>query len=128
MPRWSLTPKQLLLGTLRSHDQFNTTIYGFDDRYRGIFGGRRILMIAQEDLTHLGLAHGQHVDITSHYDGQERKVERFKLIKTDLPRGCVMAYFPETNPLIPVESFAKRSRTPTSKSVVVTIEPSMRSE
>jgi molybdopterin-dependent oxidoreductase alpha subunit len=126
IPVWRLEPGQLLLGTLRSHDQFNTTIYGQDDRYRGIFGGRRILMISDTDLEALDLTDGQHVDITSHFSDGDRHVYNFRLVKTELPKACVMAYFPETNPLIPLRSFADGSRTPTSKSVIVTIKPTQK--
>lgn len=127
-PSWTLEAGQLLLGTVRSHDQFNTTIYGQDDRYRGIFGGRRILMISAEDLQAQGLMDGETVNISSHYEGKVRTVNGFRLVKTDLPLKSVMSYFPETNPLIPAESFATYSRTPTSKSVVVTIERAMGSD
>lgn len=126
IPTWHLEPGQLLLGTVRSHDQFNTTIYGQDDRYRGIFGGRRVLMISEADLTGLNLADGQHVDITSHFSDGDRHVYNFRLVKTELPKACVMAYFPEINPLIPFRSFAEGSRTPTSKSVVVTLKPTQK--
>ncbi len=126
LPKWTLEPGQLLMGTLRSHDQFNTTIYGQDDRYRGIFGGRRIVMISPEDLQDLQLQDGQQVDITSHFEDGCRHVFDFKLIKTNLPKRCVMAYFPEANPLIPLGSYATESRTPTSKSVVVTLTPTQR--
>jgi len=123
-PEWQLSSDQLMLGTLRSHDQFNTTIYGHDDRYRGIFGGRRVLMISEADLASRDMSDGDLVDITSHHQGRDRTVFGFRLVQTELPQGCVMAYFPETNPLIPMDSFAEESRTPTSKSVVVTLAAS----
>ena len=127
-PAWSLEDNELLLGTLRSHDQFNTTIYGHDDRYRGIFGGRRVLMISAADLKKHQLKAGDLVDITSHYNRKQRTVYEFRTVQTDLPQGSVMAYFPETNPLIPYDSYALESRTPTSKSIVVTLARSRRKD
>ena len=78
-------------------------------------------MISAHDLNQRQMTDGAIVDITSHYNGKQRTVYGFRLVETELPKGCVMAYFPETNPLIPMDSFAEESRTPTSKSVVVTI-------
>ena len=113
----------LLLQTLRSHDQFNTTIYGLDDRYRGVKGGRRVVFVHPDDITHLGFADGDLVDIVSEWhDGSERAAVDFRIVSYDQPRGCAAAYYPETNPLIPLESKAEGSNTPTSKSVVVRLE------
>ena len=110
----------LTLMTTRSHDQYNTTIYGLDDRYRGVFGQRRVLFAHRDDLAMLGLAAGQRVDITSVWDdGIERHVEDFLLVEYDIPRGCVGAYYPETNPLVPLSSVADGAGTPTSKSIPV---------
>ncbi|HEY1608212.1 MAG TPA: FdhF/YdeP family oxidoreductase [Paraburkholderia sp.] len=108
------------LMTTRSHDQYNTTIYGLDDRYRGVFGQRRVLFANREDLAMLGFAAGQRVDITSVWDdGVERNVEDFLLVEYDIPRGCLGAYYPETNPLVPLSSVADGAGTPTSKSIPV---------
>jgi formate dehydrogenase major subunit len=113
----------LLLQTLRSHDQFNTTIYGLDDRYRGVKGGRRVVFVHPDDITHLGFADGDLVDLVSEWhDGSERAAVEFRIVSYDQPRGCAAAYYPETNPLIPLESKAEGSNTPTSKSVVVRLE------
>ncbi|MEV5388379.1 FdhF/YdeP family oxidoreductase [Streptomyces sp. NPDC052721] len=117
-------PGRLLLQTLRSHDQYNTTIYGLDDRYRGIHRGRRVVLVHPGDLADRGLADGDHVDIVSEWqDGPERRAEAFRAVAYDTPRGCCAAYFPEANVLVPLESVADTSNTPTSKSVVVRLEP-----
>jgi len=110
-----------LLTTIRSHDQFNTTIYGLDDRYRGVHGGRRVLFVNPEDLDRRHWRAGMRVDITSHF-GEERRVARaFQLVPYAIPRGCVAAYFPEANVLVPMGSVAERSNTPTSKSIEVSL-------
>jgi molybdopterin-dependent oxidoreductase alpha subunit len=115
---------RLLLQTLRSHDQYNTTIYGLDDRYRGIHQGRRVLFVHRDDLTARGLVDGDLVDIVSEYeDGVERRAPGFRTVAFPTPRGCCAAYFPETNVLVPLDSTAAVSNTPTSKSVVVRLEP-----
>ncbi len=109
------------LTTLRSHDQYNTTIYGLDDRYRGVRGYRRVCFISRTDLDRLGLAPGEYVDITSHWHDGERVATGFLLVEYDLPPGCLASYFPETNALVPLDSYAERARTPTSKSIPVRI-------
>ena len=124
LEKYALEPDQLILMTVRSHDQFNTTIYDYNDRYRGIHGERRVVFMNQEDMTKRGLKAKQPVDITSHYQGEQRTVEKFLAIPYDIPKGNVSAYFPEANPLVPIASVAKVSNTPTSKYVVVTIVPS----
>jgi molybdopterin-dependent oxidoreductase alpha subunit len=111
---------RLLLQTLRSHDQYNTTIYGLNDRYRGIKAGRRVVMVNAGDLTELGLTDGELVDLVG--DGG-RRAERFRVVAYDTPRGCAAAYYPETNALVPLDSVAEGSGTPTSKSVLITLEP-----
>ncbi|WP_444634485.1 FdhF/YdeP family oxidoreductase [Cupriavidus oxalaticus] len=117
--------KLMVLMTTRSHDQYNTTIYGLDDRYRGVFGLRRVVFINPADRERLGLEAGQHVDITSVWDdGVERHVEDFVLVDYDIPQGCLGAYYPETNPLVPLESTGDGCGTPTSKSVPVLLTPS----
>jgi anaerobic selenocysteine-containing dehydrogenase len=114
---------RLVLQTLRSHDQFNTTIYGLDDRYRGIKAGRRVVFISAEDLTELGFADGDVVDLVSEWtDGVTRRADGFRLVEYSTPKGCVAAYYPETNPLIPLDSQALESGTPTSKWVVVRLD------
>ncbi len=112
------------LATTRSHDQYNTTIYGLDDRYRGVFGERRVLFINADDIAALGMKHGDWVDLESLCDdGVRRTAMRFMLVEYDIPRGCLAAYYPETNPLVPLSSFADESRTPTSKSIPVVVTP-----
>jgi len=120
----------LTLATVRSHDQYNTTIYGMDDRYRGVYGHRRVVFIHREDLKAIGMKAGDWVDITSvyHPDGgadERRTAEKFLLVEYDIPRGCIASYYPETNALVPLQSFAIGARTPTSKSipVVLTLRP-----
>ena len=119
-----LEPGQLVLMTIRSHDQFNTTIYALNDRYREIHRRRDVLLLNQDDMTMLGLAAEEPVAITSHFEGERRTLAGFKAYPYDLPRGSCAAYYPETNPLVPLDSFADGNRTPTSKSVVVTIAKS----
>jgi molybdopterin-dependent oxidoreductase alpha subunit len=123
IPRHDLAPGRLLLMTIRSHDQFNTTVYGNDDRYRGVYGGRRVIFINPEDLQEAGLTDGQSVDITSHYEGETRTVRAFKAVPYEIPRRCAAAYFPETNPLVPLGNFADGSRQPASKSIVISLAP-----
>lgn len=111
-----------VLQTLRSHDQYNTTIYGLDDRYRGVYGQREVLFIHPEDLADLGLQDGELVEIETLWnDGITRKVSGFKLVSYAIPRGNLAAYYPETNPLVPLASFGDGTGTPTSKSVPVAI-------
>jgi anaerobic selenocysteine-containing dehydrogenase len=118
---------RLLLQSLRSHDQFNTTIYGLEDRYRGIHGGRRVVFVNPLDIADLGLDEGQLVDLVSEWrDGSERTATRFRVVPYDTPRGCAAAYYPETNPLVPLDSTAIGSNCPTSKSVIVRLEPPTR--
>jgi molybdopterin-dependent oxidoreductase alpha subunit len=118
-----LAGDQFLLTTLRSHDQFNTTIYGLDDRYRGIYNGRRVVFMNPQDIADGGWKQGDHLDITSHFAGsrgeERRTAPRFLLVAYDIPRRCVATYFPEANVLVPIDSVAKISNTPTSKAVIV---------
>jgi anaerobic selenocysteine-containing dehydrogenase len=109
--------------TVRSHDQFNTTIYGLDDRYRGILNERRVVMLNPADIADAGLRDGQEVNLTSHFRGEERVVRRFVVVPYAIPRGCAATYFPEANPLVPIGSVADGSNTPTSKSVIISIAP-----
>jgi len=119
-----LLPGQLILQTLRSHDQFNTTIYGLDDRYRGISGERRLIFVSPAELSARGLRPLQPVDITSHWQGETRTIHRFLAVPYEMPAGAAAAYYPEANPLIPLTSTAHESGTPTSKGVIVTIRAS----
>lgn len=116
---------RLLMTTIRSHDQFNTTIYGMKDRYRGIDGGRRVVFMNIDDIASQDLKAGQAVDITSHFENEERRVSAFIVVPYPIPRGCVATYFPESNPLVPLRSIADRSQTPTSKSIIVSIRPAV---
>lgn len=114
---------RLLLQTLRSHDQYNTTIYGLDDRYRGIKGGRRVVLVNPDDATTLGLPHGTYTDLVSEgKDGTERRAPGFRVVHYPTARGCAAAYYPETNVLVPLDSTADTSNTPASKSVVIRFE------
>ncbi len=117
-------PGHLLLQTIRSHDQFNTTIYGLDDRYRGIHQGRRVVFVNPDDLAAFGIADGAHVDLVSRWtDGVARRAERFRVVAYPTAAGCAAAYFPETNVLVPLDATAAVSNTPVSKSVVIRLEP-----
>ncbi|MFF0276467.1 FdhF/YdeP family oxidoreductase [Streptomyces sp. NPDC094447] len=116
---------RLLLQTLRSHDQYNTTVYGLDDRYRGIRGGRRVVLVHPEDAAELGFADGAYADLVGEWtDGTERRAPGFRVVHYPTSRGCAAAYYPETNVLVPLESTADVSNTPASKSVVVRLEES----
>jgi molybdopterin-dependent oxidoreductase alpha subunit len=119
-----LPANYFVLTTIRSQDQFNTTIYGLDDRYRGIYNSRRVLFVNPEDMREAGFQQGQPVDITSHFEGREREAQHFQLAPYSIPRGCVATYFPEGNALVPIGSVAEISNTPTSKSIIVTLTPS----
>jgi molybdopterin-dependent oxidoreductase alpha subunit len=119
-----LPPGRLLLQTIRSHDQYNTTIYGLDDRYRGIKQGRRVVFVHPDDLAARGLADGDLVDLVGEWeDGVDRRAEAFRIVAFPTARDCAAAYFPETNVLVPLDSTARGSNTPTSKSIVVRLEP-----
>jgi molybdopterin-dependent oxidoreductase alpha subunit len=110
-----------LMMTIRSHDQFNTTVYSQNDRYRGISESRRIVFMHPVDIAEAGLREGQSVTITSHYGDEERTMTAFKIVPFAIPLGCVATYYPETNPLIPVQHVADGSNTPAYKSVVVSL-------
>src|SRR5207302_3109409 len=104
LPRHELAAGQLLMMTMRSHDQFNTTIYGLDDRYRGIFNERRVVFLNESDVREQGLSAGQVVDLVSHFEGEERIARRFIVVPYAIPHGCAATYFPESNVLVPVRS------------------------
>ncbi|MEP2771063.1 MAG: FdhF/YdeP family oxidoreductase [Fulvivirga sp.] len=118
-PDHKLASDEYLMMTIRSHDQYNTTIYGLHDRYRGIFNERRIVMMNESDMQAAGLNTKDVVDIVSTYDGVDRVARKFLVIPYDIPRKCIGTYFPEANPVIPHNHFARGSKTPISKSVVV---------
>jgi len=122
IPRHKLLPGQFIMMSVRSHDQFNTTIYGLDDRYRGIHNGRRVIFLNREDLREMNLKEGDIVDLTSHYEDGQRHAHHFMVVPYDIPRRCAATYFPETNVLVPIGSVAEKSNTPTSKFVIITIE------
>jgi molybdopterin-dependent oxidoreductase alpha subunit len=126
--RLTLEPGHYLMMTIRSHDQFNTTIYGLNDRYRGVFNGRRVIFMNADDVREAGLQQGQIVDLTSHFDGEERVARHFQVAPYPIPRGCTATYFPEANVLVPIGSAAERSNTPTSKSVDITVAPTLDGE
>jgi molybdopterin-dependent oxidoreductase alpha subunit len=128
IPHRAFAPGEFVMMTIRTHDQFNTTVYGLDDRYRGVFGGRRVVFMNEEDLKVAGLAQGQMVDLTNRHGGVERQARHFMVAPYRIPRGCVATYFPEANVLVPVDSVAAKSNTPTSKFVIVTITPSLDAE
>jgi anaerobic selenocysteine-containing dehydrogenase len=120
----TVPPGRLLLQTVRSHDQYNTTVYGLDDRYRGIASGRRVVFVNPDDLADLGIADGTIVDLVSEWPGDaDRRAPEFRVVSYPTARGCCAAYFPETNVLVPLGSTADVSNTPTSKSIVVRLEP-----
>ncbi|MFJ5517471.1 FdhF/YdeP family oxidoreductase [Streptomyces griseoluteus] len=114
---------RLLLQTLRSHDQYNTTIYGLDDRYRGITDGRRVVLVHPEDARELGVSDGSYVDLVGEWsDGVERRASGFRVVHYPTARGCAASYYPETNVLVPLDATADTSNTPASKSVVIRLE------
>ncbi len=117
---------RLLLQSIRSHDQFNTTIYGHDDRYRGIKGGRDVVLLHPDDIADLGLAEGQLVDLVGapDDDGTTRVASGFRLVAYETPRGCAAAYYPEMNVLVALDATARGSNQPVSKSVLVRVVPS----
>ena len=112
----------LLLQTVRSHDQFNTTVYGYDDRYRGIHGGRRVVLVNPEDLSVRGLHDGDMVDLISVWKDEERRAPGFRVVAYPTAVGCAATYFPEANILVPLDSTADVSNTPASKSVPIRLE------
>ncbi|MEP2279406.1 FdhF/YdeP family oxidoreductase [Maribacter sp.] len=119
LPEHSLAKDEYMLMTIRSHDQFNTTIYGLDDRYRGVYNARRVIFMNINDMKAVGLNKLDVVDITSTYDKTIRVAHNFKVVPYNIPSGNLASYFPETNVLVPYNHFADRSKTPISKSVKV---------
>ncbi|MEX0968743.1 MAG: FdhF/YdeP family oxidoreductase [Bacteroidia bacterium] len=123
VPDNRLEPGEYMLTTVRTHDQFNTTIYGLNDRYRGIYNERRVLMMNPEDMAAAGLEKKDVVDLISHFNGTERVAPAFIIVPYNIPRGCTATYFPEANVLVPVDSVAAKSNTPTSKMIKVRLRP-----
>jgi molybdopterin-dependent oxidoreductase alpha subunit len=124
IPEHDLGAGRLLLTTVRSHDQFNTTIYGENDRYRGVFGGRRVIFLNEDDMRERNIEADQLVDIVSDFGSESRRAAKFKAVPYEIPRGCAAAYYPETNVLVPVNAVAEGSNQPASKSIPITLEAS----
>ncbi|MES2589136.1 MAG: FdhF/YdeP family oxidoreductase [Bacteroidota bacterium] len=120
-----LKKDEFMMMTIRTHDQFNTTIYGLDDRYRGIYNERRVILMNKLDIEEANLTKGDLVDIYNYHDNIERVAHKFIIVEYNIPRQCVATYFPETNVLVPINSTAKKSNTPTSKSVIVELKKSL---
>jgi molybdopterin-dependent oxidoreductase alpha subunit len=119
LPNYQIDPDELLMMTIRSHDQFNTTIYGLDDRYRGIYGTRKIVLMNKKDVEKHDLDIDLPVTLYNSYGGRKREVSGLKIVAYEIPKGCIATYFPECNVLIPLELKARKSNTPASKSVKV---------
>ena len=122
IPHLNVEAGQFIMTTIRSHDQYNTTIYGLEDRYRGIHNGRRVVLMNADDMAEQELSEGDAVDIVSHHLGKQRRAKNFRIVLYEIPRGCLATYFPEANVLVPIDSVAKTSHTPTSKSIIVSLE------
>ncbi|MDQ6477376.1 FdhF/YdeP family oxidoreductase [Dyadobacter sp. LHD-138] len=113
---------ELMMMTIRSHDQFNTTVYGLNDRYRGIYNERRVILMNEKDIADRGLMDGDVVDLINNHEGIERIANKFIVVKYPIPEGCAATYFPETNVLVPLTSVADKSNTPTSKQVILKVK------
>jgi anaerobic selenocysteine-containing dehydrogenase len=124
LPDDGLEPGQLRMTTIRSHDQFNTTVYGLDDRYRGIYGDRNVILVSPSEIAARGLRDGGRVDVTSHFEGRTRRIRGVRVVAYDLPPRCAAMYFPEANPLVAVDNYAEKSRTPAYKNIVISLAPS----
>lgn len=124
LPAHRLEKDEFMMMTIRSHDQFNTTIYGLNDRYRGIHQARRVVMMNAEDMKQKSLKALDLVDLISHYEGEKRVAASFQVVPYDIPSKCVATYFPEANVLVPLKHKADKSNTPASKSVIIRIENS----
>ena len=107
--------------TIRSHDQYNTTIYDLHDRYRGVHGNRRVILMNASDMVERGWKTRRIVDIVSHFEDEERRSDGWQVIAYDIPRGNIATYFPEANVLVPLNSTAEKSNTPTSKWIVCSL-------
>ncbi len=122
VPKHQLKSNEYHMTTIRTHDQFNTTIYGLNDRYRGIYNGRRVAMMNKEDIQAANLKAGDFIDLYNHHENRERVAPRFMIVEYDIPRQCIATYFPEANVLVPINQYARKSHTPASKQVLVTIK------
>ena len=123
IPEHHLEPGQFVMTTVRSHDQFNTTIYGLHDRYRGLHHERRVVMLNREDMDEQGLSPRQLVDVTSHWKGQTRTAHGFLVVEYPIPRRCAAMYYPEANVLIPIDSTEPLSNCPTFKHTIISLRP-----
>ncbi len=123
LPKIEIKENHLIMTTVRAHDQFNTTVYKPNDRYRGIKGSRRVIFMNEADISERNLQAGQVVDLTSYFDDGERHAERFIVVPYQIPGKCAATYFPETNVLVPHGSVAEKSNCPTSKFVLITVAP-----
>lgn len=122
IPNLSIRPGRYVMMTIRSHDQYNTTIYGLNDRYRGIANERRVILMNENDMNREGFFSKELVDLTCDSDGIKRVAEKFHIIPFDIPEGCTATYFPETNCLVPIGSVADKSNTPVSKFIEISIK------
>ncbi|MBX2841626.1 MAG: FdhF/YdeP family oxidoreductase [Flammeovirgaceae bacterium] len=122
LTNYKLEEGELMMMTIRSHDQFNTTIYGLHDRYRGIYNERRVILMNIADIKKLGLRKEEVVDLTSHFEGEVRMVENFIVVPYEIPEKCAATYFPETNVLVPINHYADKSMTPASKSIIIKVK------
>ncbi|MEX2595106.1 MAG: FdhF/YdeP family oxidoreductase [Anditalea sp.] len=125
LPHNQIAPGNFILMTVRSHDQFNTTVYGFNDRYRGINNSRKVVMMHKEDIESIGVAAEDWVDITSHFNGEKRVLKKFQIVPYAIAKGCVGVYFPEGNVLIAIDNKSPESLCPSSKFVEVSVKKSM---
>ncbi|MDP4259951.1 MAG: FdhF/YdeP family oxidoreductase [Bacteroidota bacterium] len=121
LPEVRMESDDFRMASVRSHDQFNTTIYGMDDRYRGVHGERRVIFMNEQDMLDAGFKAGEKVDLFNYYEGVERVARLFVVVPYDIPRRCTVTYYPETNVLVPIDSVAEKSNTPTSKLVLIKI-------
>jgi len=124
IPERPLGDGQYIMMSIRTHDQFNTVVYGLDDRYRGIHNERRVIMMNAEDMAEAGIKKGDVLDLKSHFNGETREAKRFIAVPYPIPRRCTATYFPETNVLVALGNVAEGSNTPVSKYVVITVSPS----
>lgn len=128
LPKWELEPGELLMMTIRSHDQFNTTVYTDDDRYRGIKNNRKVIFMNEADIESLGFKPADLIDIQSHFGDEKRWARRYRIVSYDIPVGCTATYFPETNVLVPLGHKADKSNTPASKSVTISIHVAVQTD
>src|SRR5262249_49843541 len=124
LTKTELAEGELLMMTIRSHDQYNTTIYGLDDRYRGIYGSRRVVLMNADDLAQRDLSPGDVVHLSSRFAGETRRAKHFTVVAFPIPRRCAATYFPEANVLVPLGAVADKSNTPASKSIPIRVSRS----